>query len=58
MQTLPPLDGGNQFAPIVANTRARHMVPREIVEKQIERFFPRRTTKRLRHRSKRRNPDT
>ncbi|MGC1860052.1 MAG: type IV secretion system DNA-binding domain-containing protein [Methylocystis sp.] len=58
MQTLPPLDGGNQFAPIVANTRARHMVPREIVEKQIERFFPRRTTKRPRHRSKRRNPDT
>lgn len=57
MQTLPPPQGGNQFARIVANTRARYMVPREIVEKQITSFFPKKPAARARRRKKYRDPD-
>jgi hypothetical protein len=55
---LPPLEEGDQFARIAAHTRARYMVPREIVEGQIKRFFPKLAAKRPRYRTKRRDPDT
>ncbi|RNJ51396.1 type IV secretory system conjugative DNA transfer family protein [Methylocystis hirsuta] len=53
----PPPEGGNRLASIVANSRTRYMVPRAIVEKQIEDFFPRRAPTRPRRRKKHRNPD-
>lgn len=57
VETLPPLEGGDQFARIVAHTRARHMVPRDIVEKQIAGFFPKPRATRARRQKKYRDPD-
>jgi hypothetical protein len=57
LETFPPPEGGRQFEAVAAASRARYMVPRDIVERQIKAFFPHVPTKRPRHKSKRRNPD-
>jgi hypothetical protein len=57
VQTFPPPEGGRRFGAVAAASRARYMVPRDIVERQIRDFFPHVSAKRPRHKSKRRNPD-
>lgn len=57
IRTLPPPALGAQFKSVAASSRARHMVPRTIIEARIEEFFPRRAAIRPRHGRKYRNPD-
>ena len=54
---LPPPPTGIQLAKVIAHARARHMVPRELVEVRIRAFFPKATAKRGRRGATWRNPD-
>ncbi|WP_424363089.1 type IV secretory system conjugative DNA transfer family protein [Methylocystis parvus] len=53
---LPPPEPGDRFASVVAASRARYTVPREIVDKQIGTFFPK-TPPARGGRRRYRNPD-
>ncbi len=57
VRMLPPPTNGKQFKSVIEFSRARYMVPRSRVEKQIEGFFPRRSPARPRNRKRHRNPD-
>jgi Type IV secretion-system coupling protein DNA-binding domain/TraM recognition site of TraD and TraG len=57
IRMLPPPTSGTKFDRVVAHARARHMVPRLIVEARINASFPHARAKRPRYRSKRRDPD-
>jgi len=55
--TLPPPSPGRKFARVVANSRARHMIPRPLAETRIAANFPKAPTKRTRHKRKQRPLD-
>jgi hypothetical protein len=57
IRTLAPPPPGTRFDRVVAHARARHMIPRALVEARINASFPKAPAKRPRHRPKRRNPD-
>jgi hypothetical protein len=58
IETLPPQPPTNdRFRKVVAHTRSRHMVPRSIVEAQIEAFFANVPTGTSRAKRKFRRPD-
>ena len=56
IQMLAPPPTGARFEKIIAESRARHMMPRKPVEERIAAFFPKVKAKRPRHRGKR-DPD-
>jgi hypothetical protein len=56
IHTLPPRPPGTKLDRVIALARARHMIPRSLVEARISAFFPMAPGKRSRHRKKR-NPD-
>lgn len=53
---LPP-KAGSRFPAVLARSRARYMVPRNLVEKQVEKFFPKAPARRQQGRKRYRNPD-
>jgi len=55
--TLPPPPPGKKFERVVAQARARHMIPRVLVEARINAFFPKAPKKRARHAKRRRGVD-
>lgn len=56
IRTLPPKPPRTKLDRVIALARARHMIPRSLVEARINAFFPKAPAKRPRHRKKR-NPD-
>ncbi len=56
IRMLPPRPPGTKLDRVIALARARHMIPRSLVEARISAFFPAAPGKRSRHRKKR-NPD-
>lgn len=56
IRTLPPRRTGAKLDRVIALARARHMIPRSLVEARISAFFPAAPGKRSRRRKKR-NPD-
>jgi hypothetical protein len=57
IRTHAPSSPGKKFDHVVAQARARHMIPRALVEARINASFPKAPAKRPRRRPKRRNPD-
>jgi hypothetical protein len=53
----PPVSTDNRLQSIIARSRARHTLPRSIVDARIDAFFSKVRPIRPRHKSKRRNPD-
>lgn len=58
IRMLPPPQEGNRFPAVLAHSRARYMVPRSLVEKQIASRFPRASSTRPRRKRRYRDPDT
>jgi hypothetical protein len=56
IRTFPPKPPGTKLGRVIALARARHMIPRDLVEARISAFFPKAPGKRPRQRTKR-NPD-
>ncbi len=58
IRTIPPPAPGTRFDRMVAHARARHMVPRMLVEARINARFPTAPAKRPPRKPKRRDPDS